>query len=351
MASINVRSPYLVSQTGTIGQIVQVQLRMYPYGSSVPTLASVTMSKTIPSSTVTTMSFNISPLIREYIQHINFVENTTLIESMSTSEWTKVQVSVLVNSILQTTTTYDCFDGFSYRQEGYNVSKTLVYSMLEEGTYYTQEDSCGSLYFDATDDSDEYLVEWCNIKTGAILNSDVVDSHSGINKVPYVTSNGMAAGGNTLKIYRDSNYADLVSSFTFITECGGKYTPIDCDFVNRFGVWQRITFFKASRLSLKTSSKQYNLMSADLDYNTSIGSSHAINLNGRESIKVNTGLVGENYASAIRELLLSETILLGGDPVLVKTQAINLPNHENVKQINYSLEFEYAFDLINTLGI
>jgi hypothetical protein len=173
MASINVRSPYLVSQTGTVGQIVQVQLRMYPYGSSVPTLATITMSKTIPSSTATTMSFNISPLIREHIQHINFVENTTLIEDMSASEWTKTQVKVLANNILQTTTTYDCFDGFSYRQEGYNVSKTPVYSMLEEGTYYTQEDSCGSLYFDTTLIGDEYLFEWRNIKTGALLNSDV----------------------------------------------------------------------------------------------------------------------------------------------------------------------------------
>ena len=295
------------------------------------------------------MSFNISPLIREHIQHINFVENTSLIESMSTSEWTKVQVRILVNGILQTTTTYDCFDGFSYRQEGYNVTKTEGYGMLEDGTYYTQEDSCGSLYFDTTEDGEEYLFEWRNIKTDALLNSDLCTDE--VCKVPYVTSAGMAVGGNTLKVYKDSNYANLVSSFTFITECGGKYTPIDCDFVNRFGAWQRITFFKASRLSMKTSSKQYNLMSADLDYNTSIGSSHAINLNGRESIKVNTGLVGENYASAIRELLLSETILLGGNPVLVKTKGIDLPNHENVKQINYSIEFEYAFDLINTLGI
>lgn len=349
MASINVRSPYLISQTGTLGQVVQVQLRMYPSDSIEPVLATATMSKTISSASATTMNFNISPLIREHIQHISFVENTSLIESMDTSEWTKTNVKVLVNGILQSNNTYDCFDGFSYRQEGYNVSKTAGYGMLEDGTYYTKEDSCGSLYFDTTEDGEEYLFEWRNIKTGALLNSDLCMDE--VCKVPYVTSSGMSAGGNTLKVYKDSNYANLVSSYTFITECGGKYTPMDCDFVNRFGAWQRITFFKASRLSIKTSSKQYNLMSADLDYNTSIGSSHAINLNGRESIKVNTGLVGENYASAIRELLLSETILLDGSPVLVKTKGIELPNHENVKQINYSIEFEYAFDLINTLGI
>jgi hypothetical protein len=349
MASINVRSPYLISQTGTLGQVVQVQLRMYPYGSSEPALATTTMSKTITSASATTMSFNISPLIREHIQHVNFVENTSLIENMSASEWTKTNVKVLVNGVLQTSNTYDCFDGFSYRQEGYNVSKTAGYSMLEDGTYYTQKDSCGSLYFDTTEDGEEYLFEWRNIKTGALLNGDLCTDE--VFKVPYVSTAGMAVGGNTLKVYKDSNYANLVSSFTFITECGGKYTPMDCDFVNRFGAWQRITFFKASRLSIKTTSKQYNLMSADLDYSTSIGSTHAMNLNGRESIKVNTGLVGENYASAIRELLLSETILLDGQPVLVKTKGIELPSHENVKQINYSIEFEYAFDLINTLGI
>jgi hypothetical protein len=350
MSSINVRSPYIVRYKGSVGQVVQVQLRMYAYTSSVPTLATITMSKTITSSAATTMNFNISPLIREHIQHINFVENAAIIEDMSASEWTRTNVKILANGVLKDDLTYDCFDGFSYRQEGYNVFRKNPYSMLEEGTYYTQIDSCGSLYFDTTGSGDEFLFEWRNIRTGALIGIDIFQDE--VCKVPYVSPTAFAQGGNTLKVFNNETYPpELISSFTFIAECGGKYTPIDCDFVNRFGVWQRITFFKASRLSLKTSSKQYNLMSADLDYNTSIGSSHAINLNGRESIKVNTGLVGENYASAIRELLLSETILLGGDPVLVKTQAINLPNHENVKQINYSIEFEYAFDLINTLGI
>lgn len=350
MSSIFVRSPYLISKTGTVGQVVQIQLRMYPSGGPIPTLASVTLSKPIPSANVTTVSFNISPYIRDYIEHKVFTEITSA-TTMLTSEWTKVQVKVILNNILQTTTTYDCLDGFSYRQEGYNVTKSDAYPMMTEGLYYTQDDSCGALYFDTADSTDPYTIQWRNIRTGALQSSTEVEGAGIKAKVPYILPAFYAAGGSVLSIYMTEEPEDILYSFTFVTECSDRYTPIDCDFVNKFGAWQRVTFFKASRSSISVNSNNYNFMSSDVDYDVEIGSVKSLNINGQESIKVNTGLVGENYASVIRELMLSETILLDNLPVTITTKSKDLPTHETVKQINYSLDFVYAYDMINTLGI
>ena len=57
----------------------------------------------------------------------------------------------------------------------------------------------------------------------------------------------------------------------------------------------------------------------------------------------------ENYSSSIQDLLLSETILLNGLPVELKTQSANLKTSLNDKNINYELDFEYSYNLINNV--
>jgi hypothetical protein len=51
----------------------------------------------------------------------------------------------------------------------------------------------------------------------------------------------------------------------------------------------------------------------------------------------------------IQDLLLSETVLLDGKPVEVKTQATTLKTSLQDKNINYEIEFDYAFNLINNV--
>jgi hypothetical protein len=66
---------------------------------------------------------------------------------------------------------------------------------------------------------------------------------------------------------------------------------------------------------------------------------------------LNTGWVDEYYSDSITELLLSEKVLLvisgRHTPVTVKTQSSDLKTILKDKNINYEIEFEYAFNLIN----
>jgi hypothetical protein len=88
-------------------------------------------------------------------------------------------------------------------------------------------------------------------------------------------------------------------------------------------------------------------MPSSVNYNTSLGQSKTFNINGSQTIKLNTGFVDENYSELITDLLLSETVLLDSKPVIVKTQGSDLKTSLKDRLINYEMEFEYAYNLIN----
>jgi hypothetical protein len=126
-----------------------------------------------------------------------------------------------------------------------------------------------------------------------------------------------------------------------------KYTPVECTFINRYGGWEFLTFFKAQSNSVSVKGTDYKLTQSTINYNTSKGQIKSFNINGKQTIKLNTGWVNENYSELITDLLLSETVLIDGKPVQVKTQGSELKSVLKDKMINYEVEFEYAYNLIN----
>ncbi len=73
------------------------------------------------------------------------------------------------------------------------------------------------------------------------------------------------------------------------------------------------------------------------------------NVNGNQSVKLSSGFVPENYSDLIQDLLVSEVVLLDGLPVKVKTQGTTLKKSLIDRNINYEIEFDYAFNLINNV--
>ena len=129
--------------------------------------------------------------------------------------------------------------------------------------------------------------------------------------------------------------------------CEPKYTPITCTFINGFGGWQYLTFFKANSQGIDVKSKDYNLLSSSIDYNPLQGQKQRFNFQGTQKIKCNTGWVDENYSNLIQDLLLSEVVLLNNEPAIVKSQSFDIKTHLKDKNINYEIEFEYNYGLIN----
>lgn len=329
---IFVRSPRFVSQAGTAGDDIKCELYIWNDPSSQPANPVYTLQKPIPSSVSTTAYFDISPYCREYITHTSYTEITSL-ATAPVAEYCYCTVMLYKNDVLQSTTYFIAFDGFGYYADDYNPSLSPV--LMTEGTYYIQEGvNSGGVYV-----HDDQVATWTatytGLSTGGTTNVNITAEMS---YLPYIHTS-YEGEGNTLEIKKNGV---TQKEFTFEEVCEPKYTPIKCDFVNKFGAWQRLIFFKASTQSFNTMGGEYHLMPSSVDYDVTENRRQTFNRNGIRSIKVNTGFVPESYKEVVKELMLSEKINLDDVPVKIKTQNVELQDHINKKLINYEMEFEYS---------
>jgi hypothetical protein len=193
-----------------------------------------------------------------------------------------------------------------------------------------------------------YQAKYTNLATAAtqtqnLTNNTVVD-------VPrvYFGSGSYYAGGNKLEILDGSNNVLWTGYFKPFELC--RYTPVLCDFVNKYGCWQRTWFFAASNDVFSIENTEYNLMQSTFpNYNTLEGQRKVFNTTAKRSIKVNTDWVTESYNDLLEQLMASERILLNSLPAKINTKQTELFKNINQKMINYSLEFDFAFNAINNV--
>jgi hypothetical protein len=74
-----------------------------------------------------------------------------------------------------------------------------------------------------------------------------------------------------------------------------------------------------------------------------------MNRNARRKITLNSGSVEENFKFIVEQLLLSERVIVNGLPAKILTGDIDLIKTVNRKDLNYTLEFEYAYDEVSTI--
>lgn len=149
----------------------------------------------------------------------------------------------------------------------------------------------------------------------------------------------------TVGLYRDST---LLWSRIIDADEECKYTPSLCSFISKSGGWENVYFMKAKEESSTMQNTTYNLLQ-DYNYNYLKGQKKAFNTNGNDFIKCNTGWVDESMNIILKDLLFSETILLDNKPVLIKNKSITYKNTLKDRLINYEMEFEYAYNLINNV--
>ena len=361
MIRIFARSPYIVpvndvSQTGS-----KVELFIYDGGSTIPASPTYTLSKLIPATGVTENLYNISPYLREYLTHrFNGMNFNTVNDFTEYDEYVYVQYKTynLIGGTyyLDSTVTARCYDGYGYYEDLMNVDRGDV--LLGNGTkhYYwydstntplaigSQRAGIVTAFLDR-----DWSVYYKNLLTGASqLNTYSI---SGVYDLYRVFPLWYGAG-NLMQIYDDLNVLQWEATFIPKIEC--RYTPMTIDFVNKFGGWQREFFFKASQELLDVNSTTYNLMMSDiLPMTLSEGQRAVFNNNGIRRYTINTGWVDESYGETMQELLLSERVIWVDSnkriPVKVNTKSINKQKNINNKTINYSIEIELAFDVINSV--
>ena len=360
MITISSRSPYqiIVNEAGQTGS--KVEVFVWNKGTTEPTIPTRTMSESIASVTQTQTNYNISPFIIEYINQIN----ATKVLSAATEEdtdWCLVKVKryKLVGTVatLLDTISYVGVNGFTKVFDGLNFDKSTSNKIL----LLANENINNTYHSDATDTAFvNYLIDKAIDKTlkatyerndgiAYSVVQDLLTGESGIFnlKVPLslVITDGTFINGCKLTLSYDT-IDNVINSYP-IDEC--KYTPVECSFINSFGGWQFLTFFKAQSNSINVKGSEYNLMQSNVAYNPLIGNSKAFNINGTQAVKLNTGWVAQNYDELIHDLMLSETVLIDNKPANVKSKSMTYKTQLKDKMINYEIEFEYSFDLLNNI--
>jgi hypothetical protein len=371
------RTPFLVqvSEAGQTGSKVELFISRT---STLPATPTYTLEKNNPSSTNNVTRYNVTPFVREFIsntyQNIRTLPSPATLTPDGASAYVQVKryKNVSGTYTLLSTINYRAFDGYrAYTDSGQIPTLPTVTSVVFPLFQYP---TGMTFYYPATSDTTVpsgllspgyftvYLgisayVKYISLANPANVQTTNVDTvNSRYVDIPYIwqsattPSSNYYAGGNRVEFYDSFNV--LIYSFTFkpLAEC--RYTPVTIDFINKSGGWQRVFFFKASTDKITTTSEDYNFLTAVPTVNqwtVSDGQTRQMNRNARRKITVNSGSVDENFKFIIEQLMLSERIMVNNLPAKILTNDADLFKIVNKKDLNYTLDFEYAYDEVATV--
>ena len=133
-----------------------------------------------------------------------------------------------------------------------------------------------------------------------------------------------------------------------------KHTPYRLTFVNKYGALQSVWMFKRSDLSMSVENENYRgFLYNGSSYSVSEHQYRNYNIKARETISLNSGFYTEDYNEVFRQLLLSERVWIDYKdqilPVNIKSKELSFKTQVNDKLIDYKIDFEFAFDKINSV--
>lgn len=335
------RSPRWVSVTGNVGDDITCELYIWNEPSSAPVTPTLTLSKPIPSTLQTTVYFNISDYVREYINHTSFTQTSTQ-DDAPDGEYCYCNVTTKINGASAVNYNFICLNGYGYFEDSYNPQFNQW--LLDENTYYVIEGDTGGNFYLHNNGTSNLEVRYSDLDG---TNTTALPATGDFRIFPYVHPS-YTTDGNILTVFNTAT-SQTVATYRFEVQCEPKYSPVECDFVNKYGVWQRLIFFKAKEENIEIRNTEYKMLPDSPSYSTSVGYKKPFNVNGNEWVVVNTGFVPEATSEAIKQLMLSEVILIDGKPAKLRGKNTKLFTHINDKLINYRMEFDYANDVINNI--
>jgi len=344
------RSPYFVTELPEI-EYDEIRADLYIYRgdriSDRPMSPTYSVSKKTIIALQPAISFDIHKIVNDYVKNnynstLGTVANTT---STLDTVWCFFDAGIYANDVLAYNVQQQLLilDGFGYTTELANPSlNKKVLSSINSHVIYTGGDY--PLYF-ITKDLTSIVINGTNVPF--TFNQDFNSQNIGyVNVSNYI---GVSTSFNAVFTYTTET---VIHSFTIKDEC--RFTTINCIFKNKYGFWQTIPFNKLSKKSIDFESQDYSGLIANFgSYDMSQHEKKTFLLNGKEKITVNTDFINESYNTLFVELMLSEFVYLeeSGNvlPVNLLKKSFEKKTKLNNKLIQYSMDFEYSFKLMNTI--
>ena len=284
--------------------------------------------------------FEIAEIVRDYIDvsfNNDYVSNTiwvTTVAGLIDDTDTVFTYGSPVNN------TSLAFDGYGFYEDEINPQLT-AYDLISSSTIYLPENTAGKLpVYKET--------------TGSVVSDSVTTTITNPNtnvKIQYID---IPANTNTIAV-KDSG-GTTQKTITVVNVCEPKFTPYKITFVNRYGAFQDFYFFKKTTESFNVTDEKFKrniISSSTVTYGVSQAQQTRYNINATSSITLNTGFIKEDMNETIEELFLSEIIWIRYNgktlPIIPKTKTLQFKTVLNNNMIDYTIDFEFAFDKINNV--
>ena len=269
------------------------------------------------------------------------------------------------------TTNMLAFDGVGYFEDGFttetqtNNNTTLSLSSFVGSTSVLMSNN--KIFRESQEVLKIPVLANLSVNSGAdtLTGATTVNFKNGSSTVTSVTVGTGINTTNTAIEYATSTTATLTSvdivkggsTETIIIEeqpCN-RFTNLPVTFVNKFGALQRINFFLKSIESIDIQREEYkaNTLTTGATYSINNHQYKTRNIMSRESITLNTGYVNDSYNQVIEELLMSPRCWIFKDnqqlPAIPQNKQVTFKTSLNDRLANYTIDFKFAFDKINTI--
>ena len=375
---IRTRSPYFIrtpQETNSLLNYFQIDISIKSGVLGVAgcpaNLGTYTLRKK-PLPDEDSVTIEISELVNDFIEQ-KFINNTPLtgynVSADTQSVWVTVTTSArqsdgtLIGST--TTTNYLAQEGYNDFKDGVNYTTEPIHMISGNYIQYNKGDY---IYLPVNAEKVNSVAFKNNGSTISTYNvTDDGDANQKIDYAYYLTTSQEI--DEIFIVYDDEESETIIVEE--IEEC--KFDVNKIVFLNRWGAFQDLFFFKKSIDTLESRNEKFNRSifyarevyyseregdcEENYNYNVYSTTAHAkktFNANAVESVTLNTGFVPESMNPYFEELMVSEYIWLVDKndvvyPVNLKDTNFTYKTSLNDRLINYTMNFEKAFNLVNDI--
>ena len=308
--------------------------------SDQPVTPAYTINKSVISGQ-TNITLEIAELVRDFIT-ITFNDDYN-----SIARYVRTVVSSFDDSdepfdTNPIVTDYVALDGYGYFEEGTNPELDR-HALMSATNIYLPEGTAGKFPIFA-EGVGKVIIDG--------VTTQITDNGNTNQKIQYVT---IPADKSSIQVF-DTDDSTVKKTITISNICEPKYTSFKVTFVNKFGAFEDLYFFKKTSEVTNVTDELFKkniITNTSSTYNTYENQRGRINVNAQTSLTMNTGFIKENMNQTIEELFYSENVFIRYEnktlAVIPKSKSLQFKTVLNDKLINYTVNFDFAFDRINNV--
>ena len=352
------RSPHYVNTPFNFSTTTSATIDIFIWSgdlSSVPAEPTYSITKIRPSTDFAEFNTNISEFVREILDPIpNIVlSSTTQITDTQNADVKWIKYIASYNDPQETIPdiegTLIGIEGYGYFMEGVNPTKPS--NNVLTSVNLRKVERSGFILLPYVNNAEITSID-IQSNGGEISDNIAVTPSDNSNIAVQYLSVDVSQTSADSSITVTFNPSGDTVSYLIHDEC--RYTPKQVVFKNKYGLYECMTLFKKNNETLNVTSDDFtNAYISSGVYSTTDHQIQRINIQGTETISVQSGYISEKENDLYKEVLLSDKIYFYENdiliPVNIKSTSLEFKTRVNDRLVNYQVEFEYAYNTIQNI--